>query len=253
MKMHSLMAPGYIGFALMMALSAGSQAAEIRVLSTNAVKTVLEELGLQFERTSGHKLAFRFAPTAELKAQIEKGEPFDVAILTAAAIDDLIKLARLAGATRSDVARSGVGVAIRQGAARPDLSSAEAFKRALLQAKSITYTGAGFTGPNLRKLFERFGIAEEMKAKTRLAPGNAAQAVSRGEAELGFTQASEILHVAGAEFAGPLPPEVQIYTVFTAATGTGARDAAASRAFVEFLTAPAAVPVIRAKGLEPAG
>lgn len=240
-----------LGLALVLVTGAGVQAAEITVFSTNAVKTVLEELGPQFERANGHKLAIRFAPTSELKAQIEKGEAFDLAILTAAATDDLIKQAKLAAATRADVARSGMGVAIRQGAARPDLSSEEAFKRALLQAKSITFTGAGFSGLGLRKIFERFGIADEMKAKTRVASGNAAEAVSRGEAELGFTQASEILHVTGAEFAGPLPPEVQIYTMFTAATATGARDAAASRAFIRFLTAPAAVPVIKAKGMEP--
>ncbi len=242
-----------LGFALLLlAGGACAQAAEITVFSTNAFKTVLEDLGPQFERSSGHKLAMRFAPTSELKAQIERGEAFDLAILTAAATDDLIKQARLAGATRIEVARSGVGVAIRKGAAKPDLSSEEAFKRALLQAKSIAYTGAGLTGPSLSKIFERFGIADEMKAKIRVVSGNAAEAVSRGEAELGFTQASEILHVAGAELAGPLPPEVQIYTVFTAATAAGAKDAAASRAFIGFLTAPAAMPVIQAKGMEAA-
>ena len=240
-----------LGVALLLATGAGVKAAEITVFSTNAVKTVLEELGPQFERASGHRLAFRFAPTSVLKAQIEKGEAFDLAILTAAAADDLIRQAKLAAATRVDVARSGMGVAIRKGAARPDLSSEEAFKRALLQAKSITYTGAGFSGPNLRKIFERFGIADEMKAKTRVASGNAAEAVSRGEAELGFTQASEILHVTGAEFAGPFPPGVQVHTVFPAAVGTSAREPAAAQALIRFLTSPATAPVIKANGMEP--
>jgi molybdate transport system substrate-binding protein len=239
-------------FALLLVTGIRVHAAEITLFSTNAFKTVLDDLVPQFERSSGHKLTIRFGPTSELKAQIEKGETFDLAILTAAATDDLIKQGKLAAATRTDVARSGVGVAIRKGATKPDLSSVEAFKRALLQTSSITYTGAGFTGPNLRKLFERLGIADEMKAKTRIATGNAAEAVSRGEAELGFTQASEILHVAGAELAGPLPPEVQIYTVFTAASATGAGDTAAGRAFVGFLTAPAAASVIRTKGMETA-
>ena len=241
-----------IGVVLLMAVGAHVQAAELTVLSTNAFKTVLEELGPQFERASGHKLAMRFASTSEMKARIEKGEAFDVALLTAAAADDLIKQAKLTAATRTDVARSGVGVAIRKGTAKPDLSSAEAFKRALVQAKSITYSAAGFTGPSLRKIFERFGIAGEMQAKTRLASGNAAEAVARGEAELGFTQASEILHVAGADYAGPLPEEVQIYTVFTAAAASNGKDAAASSALVRFLGAPAAAPVIKAKGMEPA-
>lgn len=240
-----------LGFALLQATGAGVKAAEITVVCTNAVKTVLEELGPQFEGANGHKLAIRFAPTSELKAQIEKGEAFDLAILTAAATDDLIKQAKLAAATRVDVARSGMGVAIRKGAARPDLSSEKAFKRALLQAKSITYTGAGFSGPNLKKIFERFGIADEMKARTRIASGNAAEAVSRGEAELGFTQVSEILHVTGAELAGPFPPGVQVHTVFPAAVGTGAREPAAAQALIRFLTAPAAAPIIRASGMEP--
>lgn len=237
-------------FALLLAAAIPARAAEITLFSTNAFKTVLEELVPQFERTTGHKLTLRFGPTSEMKTRIEAGEAFDLAILTAAATDDLIKQAKLAAATRTDVARSGVGVAIRKGAAKPDLSSMEAFKRALQQASSITYTGAGFTGPNLRKVFERLGIADEMKAKTRIAQGNAAEAVARGEAELGFTQASEILHVPGAEFAGPLPAEVQIYTVFTAA---GAKEAPAGRAFIGFLTANPAGAVIRAKGMEPAG
>lgn len=238
--------------ALLLAAGGCAQAGEVTVVSTNAFKTVLEELGPQFERSSGHKLTLRFAATSEMKARIEKGEAFDAAVLTAAATDDLVKQAKLSAAARADVARSGVGVAIRKGAAKPDLSSLEAFKRALLQASSITYSSAGFTGPNLRKTFERLGIGAQMQAKTRLASGNAAEAVSRGEAELGFTQASEILHVDGAQYAGPLPAEVQIYTVFAAAAASGARDAAASRAFIEFLAAPAAAPVIRAKGMEPA-
>jgi molybdate transport system substrate-binding protein len=240
-------------FVFLLAAGAHVQAAEITVVSTNAVKTVLEELRPQFERASSHKLALRFAPTSEIKARIEKGEVCDVAILTAAATDDLIRQAKLDAATRTEIARAGIGVAIRKGATKPDLSSEGAFKSALLQTKSIAYTGAGFTGSNLRKIFERFGIADEMKGKTRLVSGNTAEAVSRGEAEMGLTLASEILHVTGAEFAGLLPPEVQVYTVFTAATATGARYGEAGRALIDFLRAPAAVPVLKANGLEAAG
>lgn len=242
-----------LAFALLLVAGAPVQAAEIVVVSTNAVKTVLEELGPQFERATSHKLAIRFAPTSELKARIEKGEVCDVAILTSAATDDLVKHAKLEAATRTDIARGGIGVAIRKGATKPDLSSEEAFKQALLQAKSIAYTGAGFTGSNLRTIFERFGIAEEMKAKTRVVSGNTAAAVSRGEAEMGFTLASEILHVTGVEFAGLLPPQIQVYTVFTAATAPSARNAEAGRAFIGFLSAPAAAPVLKGNGLEAAG
>ena len=242
-----------LSLALLLAMAAGVEAAEIKVLSTNALKTVLEDLGPQFERSSGHQLSFHFGPTSELKTQIEKGATFDLALLTEATTDDLIKQAKVAAATRTAIARSSVGVAVRKGAPKPDLSSTEAFRRALLQAGSITYTGAGFTGPSLRKIFERFGIATEMQAKTRIAAGNAAEAVARGEAELGFTQVSEILHVPGAELVGALPAEVQISTVFTAGLSPEAKEGAASRAFISFLTAAAAAPVIRAKGLDPIG
>ena len=228
------------------------QAAEIMILSTNGLKTVVEELGPQFEKATQHKLAVRFAPAAELKAAIEKGAAFDLAILTAAGIDDLIKQGKLAAPTRADVAKSGAGVAIRKGAPKPDISTAGAFKRSLLAAKSIAYVGTGATAANMQKIFERLGIAAEMKAKTRVLSGiSAPAAVAKGEAELGFTQISEILPVAGAELAGPLPPELQIYTIFSAAVGAHAGQAAAARSFLKFLTAPAAGSVIRAKGMEP--
>ena len=252
MYMHSLAKRTTIGFALSLTLGAGAQAGEIKVLASNGVKTVLEELAPQFEKSTGHKLAFRFAPAADLKGQIEKGESFDVAILTAVLIDDLIKQGKLVPATRAAVAKSGAGVAIRKGAPKPDIATAEAFKRTLLAAKSIAYVGTGATGANMRKIFEQLGIADDMKAKTKLLAGtSAADAVANGEAELGFTQISEILPVAGAELAGPLPPGIQIYTIFPAAVGTGAKDPAAAQAFIKTLTAPAAAPVIRAKGMEP--
>ena len=252
MKMSSLALLTSAGFALSLALCGGVQAAEIRVLSSNGVKTVLEELAPQVEKATRHKLLLNFAPAAELKAQIEKGEAFDLTILTAAGIDDLIKQGKLVAATRSDFTRSGAGVAIKKGAAKPDLSSAEGFKRTLLAAKSIAYVGQGATGVTINRIIERFGIAAEMKAKTIPLSGiSAADAVAMGEAELGFTQISEILPVAGAELAGPLPPEVQVYTVFTAAVGGNARDSAVAISLIKFLTAPAAAPVIRAKGMEP--
>ncbi len=252
MKITSFALLTNAGFALSLALCSGAQAAEIKILSSNGVKTVLEELAPQFEKATKHKLLLNFAPAAELKAQIEKGESFDLAILTAAGIDDLIKQGKLVAATRSDFTRSGAGVAIKKGAAKPDLSSAAGFKRTLLAAKSIAYVGQGATGVTINRIIERFGIAAEMKAKTIPLSGiSAAEAVAMGEAELGFTQISEILPVAGAELAGPLPPEVQVYTVFTAAVGSNASDSAAALSLIKFLTAPAAAPVIRAKGMEP--
>ena len=240
------------GLASMLSLSAGLQAAEIKVMSTNGVKAVLEELVPQFEKATAHKLVIRYAPAADLKVLIEKGEAFDLAILTAAAIDDLIRQGKLAAPTRADIARSGAGVAIRKGAPKPDIATAEAFKRTLLAAKSVAYVGTGATGAEVRKIFERFGIADEMKAKTKQLSGiSAAAAVAKGEAELGFSQISELMGIEGAELAGPFPPGVQVHTVFPAAVGTAAREPAAAQALIKFLTAPAAAPVIKARGMEP--
>ena len=252
MKIRCLDSIRTTGIALMIALSAGVQAADIKVLSTNAVKSVLEELAPQFEKATSNKLSVRFAPAADLKLLIEKGEAFDVAILTAAATDDLIKKGKLAAQTRADIAASAAGVAYRKGAPKPDISTGDDLKRTLLAAKSVAYVGTGATGAEVRKIFERFGIADEMKAKTKLLSGvSAAAAVARGEAELGFSQVSELIGIEGAELAGPFPPGFEVRTVFPAAVGTGAREPAAGQALIKFLTAPAAAPVIRSKGMEP--
>ena len=211
----------------------------------------------EIERATGNKVITAYGPSmgttvTAIPMRLERGEPADVLILVGYALGDLIKQGKLVAATRSDFTRSGAGVAIKKGAAKPDLSSAEGFKRTLLAAKSIAYVGQGATGVTINRIIERFGIAAEMKAKTIPLSGiSAADAVAMGEAELGFTQISEILPVAGAELAGPLPPEVQVYTVFTAAVGGNARDSAAAISLIKFLTAPAAAPVIRAKGMEP--
>src|SRR5688572_3219589 len=158
-------------FGLLLAASGVPQAAEIKVLSSNALKPVLEVLGPRFEKDTGHKVKAEFAPAADLKGRIEKREAFDVAILTTPLMDELAKGSHIALGSRFDVARSGAGVAIRKGAPRPDLASAESFKRALQQAKSIAYVGSGATGANMRRIFEGFGIADEMKAKTKLLSG----------------------------------------------------------------------------------
>jgi len=241
-----------MGAALMISASSGLQAAEIKVLSTNAVKSVLEELVPQFEKATSNKLVIRFAPAADLKVLIEKGEAFDVAILTAAAIDDLVKQGKLAATTRAVIAKSAAGVAYRKGAPKPDISSGDALKRTLLAARSVAYVGTGATGTEVRKIFERFGIADQMKAKTKLLSGvSAATAVAKGEAELGFSQVSELMGIEGAVLAGPFPPGFEIQTVFPAAVGAGAHEPAAGQALIKFLTAPAAAPVIKSKGMEP--
>jgi len=245
--------------AVPLGLAAGAAvaaAAEIRVLSTVALKAALdEELLPQFERSAENKVIIKYDAAAALKKQIDGGEAFDVAILTPALIDDLIKQNKLEAGSRTNLARTGVGVAIRQGAAKPDISTADAFKRALLNAKSIAYGDPALGGASsvyFANLLQRLGIAEEMKAKTKLtASGESARPVAAGEAELGIGQISEIVPVRGAELLGPLPAELQVYTAFTSGVAAGAKDAAAAKSLIRFLTTPAAAQILKARGLDP--
>jgi molybdate transport system substrate-binding protein len=156
-------------------------------------------------------------------------------------------------ATRTEIARSGAGLAVKRGAPKPDISNTEAFKRTMLEAKSICYVEQGATGIYLKGLFERMGLAEQLKGKTQLLPPSnpAAHAVANGEAEIGMTQISEILPYPGAELVGPLPPEIQLHSLYPAAVGTDAKSPDAAKAFIKFLTTPAAAAVLKAKGLEP--
>src|SRR5215472_2884551 len=228
-------------------------AAEIRALVSNALKSTLEEAAPQFETASGHKLSITFGAAAELKAAIEKGEPVDVAILTTATTDDLVKEGKLVATGRADIARSGAGVAVRKGAPKPDISTTAAFRQALLDAKSIGFVGVGATAPYIRSLFDRLGIADEVKSKLKILPATnpAANAAANGEAELGITQISEILPYAGAQLVGPLPPEIQFYTDYPAAIAASAKEGEAGKALIAFLRTPAAAAVLKAKGLTP--
>jgi molybdate transport system substrate-binding protein len=238
---------------LTMFAAGAATAAEIKVLASNAVKTALEELAPKFEKATEHKLNITFGVGVQLQAGIEKGETFDVAILAPSSVDALIKQDKLAAATRANFARAGVGVAVKKGAPKPDIGTTDAFKRAMLGAKSICYVEQGASGIYLKGLFERMGLAADLTPKTKLLPGSnpAANAVANGECEIGMTQISEILPYAGAELVGPLPADIQLYTVFTLAVGSGAKEAEAGKALIKFLTAPEAGAVLKAKGLEP--
>jgi molybdate transport system substrate-binding protein len=241
-------------FSVLAALDA-AQAAELKVLSSTALKAAMQELAPQFERTTEYKLAIAFGPTASLKQQIEAGATFDLALITPAAIDDLIKQSKIDAATRRDIARTGIGVAIRAGAAKPDIGTVAAFKRVLLDAKSITYgdpARGGLSSVYFVSLLERLGIADQIKAKARLGTASeGVRPVATGEAELGIGQASEIPLVPGVELLGPLPTELQSYTGVTAGVATHAQEAAGAKALIEFLTAPAALKVYKAKAMEP--
>jgi molybdate transport system substrate-binding protein len=228
----------------------GGHAAEIKVLSGNGGRAAVSELAARFERASGHKVMLRFEVNAALKRKIEAGEPFDVAILNPPVLDELIRQGRIASGTRADIGSAGLGVAVRAGAARPDIGSADAFKRALLDAKSVAFPGEGASGIYFTKLLERLGIAEPMKRKLKPMPAeDTVEVVARGEADMVVVIASRIVDVPGVDLVGPLPAELQTTIGIAAGVSAGAREPAAAKALIEFFTAPAALSVIRAKGL----
>jgi molybdate transport system substrate-binding protein len=236
-------------FALGIACATAGHAAEVTALVSNALKSTLEELAPAFEKTSEHKLKMTFGTTDPLKVRIEKGEAIDLTILGEGAIDDLVKQGKLAAATRVVVTRSGLGVAIRKGAPKPTLATAEDFKRTLLAAKSISYNEVGLTGNYLKVLFERLGITAEVKSRHKNGPG--AELVGKGESEIGLTQASEVIPVPGVDLGGLLPAQIQNYTVFAAAVASDAKQAAGAKALLAFLASPEAAKVMKARGLEP--
>jgi len=242
-----------IGFLFAFAQGTAAQTAEIRILASNGVKAVLEEILPQGERAIGHPLATQFNTTAALKDRIEGGEGFDVAILTSEVIDDLIHEGKIAGNTRAEVSRTGVGIGIRAGAPKPDIRTPEAVKRILLNAKSITYGDKGASRPSITRMLERLGISRDVQAKTFLVQQSeeSTARVAEGRTELVITLISEILPVHGIELLGPLPPEFQNYISFAAGASAGGKNTEAARALIKFLTGPTAAPIFKARGMEP--
>jgi molybdate transport system substrate-binding protein len=223
---------------------------EIKVMLSAAFKEAYLELTPPFEKATGHKLSTAWVASVEMMQRLKGGEQVDLVILSAASLDELKKAGIVA--ERFDIAKSGVGVAVKTGAPKPDISSGEAVKRAVLAAKGIAYS-KGPSGIYLIKLFERWGISERIKSKVRQVQGEPAGAsAARGEVELAFQQVSELLPVPGIELVGPLPPDIQEITTFSAGLHAKAKEPKAARALVDFFKAPAAAPVIRKKGMEPA-
>ncbi|HEX4328127.1 MAG TPA: molybdate ABC transporter substrate-binding protein [Burkholderiales bacterium] len=239
--------------AMLSTLAANAHAAEIRVLGSNAAKAVLEVLAPQFEKATGNKVVLVYGTSAGLKDEIEKGAAFDVAVLTTGGIDDLTKKGKVAAGTQHGLARSGAGVAIKRGAAKPDIGTTEAFKRALLNAKSIGFVDATPTGNYLKGLFVRLGLADALKPKIKLVDSKvgAGGAAAAGEVEIGLTQISEILSKPGAELVGPLPEDIQVYTDFASGVGALAKEAATAAALIKFMSTPEAAKVIKEKGMVP--
>jgi len=230
-------------------------ASAITIMSSGGLKAVIGGLAGAFEAAGRNKLAPVFGPPMAIKSRIEAGEAVDVAVLAAALIDALAGAGKLVPGVV--VARSGLGLAMRAGAPKPDIGTVAAFRRTLLEARSIVCTdpaGGGASGIHFHKLIEELGIADAVRGKLRLNSGSYnAELVARGEAELAIQQISEIVPVKGAELIGPLPAEIQLTTAFKAAIGANAPAGAAARELIAFLTSPTAARVIAANGMQPGG
>ena len=234
-------------------LSGMANAAEIKVLSTQATQEAYLELVAQFEKASGHKVTTIFTGTLNVQKRLADGEPYDLIIMAGPAIDDQIKQGKAVAGSRVDIAQSGTGLAVRKGAAKPDISSVDAFKKTLLTAKSIGYS-TGPSGLYMLSVFEKLGITDQVKGKLKQTPSGVfvGTLIASGETEVGFQQISELAHFAGIDYVGPLPGELQRMTMFSAGIHAGAKQAEAAKALINFLTAPAAASVIKKHGLEPA-
>jgi molybdate transport system substrate-binding protein len=233
--------------------SGSAQAADLKVLCSNGLREVMLEVAPEFERATGHKLNVTFGLAAAFKQRIEAGEAFDVVVMVPALLDEVVRQGKVTAGSRAVIARAGNGLAIRAGASRPDIATADAFKATLLNARSIAYAKAGQSGVYFVGLIDRLGIADALKAKSlpQATGVEVGAAVASGAAELGVLPVSEILPVKGVELLGPFPAALQGYVVMEAAVGTAAKDAAAAAALVKFLKSPEHVGVIKQKGMEP--
>jgi molybdate transport system substrate-binding protein len=238
--------------ALTMPPSIAAEAAETRVFSSAAPRGILREITPAFERMTGQRLVIEYAFAADLKRRIEAGDSFDVAILPPDIADDLVRQDKLVAGSRVGLGRTGLGVAVRKGAPKPDVGTVDAFRNALLAAPTVAYAEGGASGVQIHGLLARLGIADAMERKLRPYPtGGAVEAVARGEADLVVIGVSPILYVPAVTLAGWLPPELQSYIVFTGSVGAAAKQPAAAQILLSLLTSPAAVAFAKSQGFEP--
>ena len=242
-------AASMLGLAL---VSVNVQAAELQILAGGGIAGALRELGVQFEKASGHKLVFRFGTTPELIKLATTDGPFDLGVVPREVFQDATAQAQFVAGPTTDIARVGLGVAVRSGAPKPDIGTSEALKQTLLKAQSIATIPASAAGAQVFRVFERLGISEAMKAKTKVQTGPAqiVEAVAKGEAELGVFLIN-VLTAPGLDVVGPFPAELQQEVVFTGSVAANTKEAEAAKAFITYLTTPAAAAVIKAKGMEP--
>ena len=232
--------------------AAQTQTAPLRLLVSNGLKGSMEALHAQCEQEIGRRLAIQFGSTASVKKRIEMGEAFDATFITVQAIDDLIERGALARPSRMNIGRSALGIGIRAGAPRPDVRTPAALKEALLKARSITYPQDGASRGDIESMFNRLGIAAEVKPKIILAPGSgpATESVAAGKAAMVLTLFSEILPIHGVEVLGPFPGEYQTDIRFAAAASVTSKNADAAKALIAYLAGPKVAPVLKAKGID---
>jgi molybdate transport system substrate-binding protein len=258
MRTRSLIArTAALGAVILLLLTGATTAAEIKVMISGGFSAAYQDLVAEFERSTGHKLttsagaSMGGAPDS-IPSRLARGEPADVLILAGSAVDTLIKDGKAQAGSRVDLARSLIGMVVRKGAPKPDISTVEGLKRTLLEAKSIAYSASASGVYLSTEMFARLGIADEIKHKTkRIESERVAAVVARGDAEIGFQQVSELLPEKGTDYVGPLPPEVQRVTVFSAGLATGAKEPEAGKALIAFLASPAAAAAVTKSGLEP--
>jgi molybdate transport system substrate-binding protein len=232
--------------------ASGAQTSEVHVLASNGIKAVVEDVLPRAQQAIGHAISVQYRPTAALKQEIDAGEPFDLVIVTAESIAQLNKEGKTFGGEGTPISHVGVGVGIRKGAPRPDISTPEALKRALLGAKAIAYGPSGASFPYVTRMLDTLGIADAMKAKTLFfdTSDGTNGAVADGKADFGITLVSEILPAKGIELLGPFPDEFQGYVHFSAAVSANAKNSEAARALIQFLAGPDAEASIKARGMQ---
>jgi molybdate transport system substrate-binding protein len=238
--------------ALMLAHAGSAAAEELKIFGSRVTRMVVGDVGPGYEQTTGRKLTVLTDVAAAMKRRIEQGELFDLAVLVNFQADDLIKKGKLVADSRADVMKAGIGLAVRRGAPKPDISTVEAFKRTLLAAQSIVYLKEGASTLHLEKVLAQLGIADTLKAKTtRTAGESVSEMVAAGEAEIGIIVIPNILSVPGAELVGPLPAEIQSYITFTAAVSPSSPNPQAAREVIKLMRSPAGVQSIKKNGMEP--
>ena len=241
------------GLFSLFARGTSAQAKDLHVMISDGMKTVVEELTPQIEHSTGRKLAAEFNSSKNLRDKIQAGEPFDAAVLTSDVLDDLIKQGKVAAGGRAEISRTGLGMGVRAGAPKPDISTPDALKRTLLAAKSLSFNPTGASAAPTYKMFARLGITDEVKPKLMLdaEAGRPQMNVAAGKAELVISLIPEIRSFPGVDLVGPIPADFQSYINFAAGIATSAQDKDGAKALIQFITGPAVVPVLKAKGMDP--